>query len=647
MQIKSIIIYNSAGDKRTINFKLGQVNIITGESSRGKSALLEIVDYCLGRTEFRVPDGVIQDKVAWFAVILQINNNQVFIAKPKPLANRSSQNQVYYDFGTDIIIPELSQLEPNSNDDAIISSLSNLIGISPNQTIVEEGALRITFEATIRHTCYYLFQKQSTVANQDILFHRQQDPHIPQAIKDTLPYFLGAIKEDSLKLQKELRQAHRDLAVAQSRLREAEFFTRQKLVMGYNLLLEAQQVGLIDSNLIAEDTNDIFDALQATLAWVPNEIIPVGNDKFAELQAETEEIRQEFKYIHEKIISTETFLKKERGFSQEANQQLLRLESINLFKNENNSSSDCPLCNSTLPEPISTLSIMRESFDNLQHNLKNVEVSQPRLIEYIQQLKEKREEIRQKIQEKELAIKAVIDGQEAFQQIRDTNAHIAHTTGRISLYLETVKLTDENSQIHLEIEKLKKIIANYEQQLDVKEIKEILDYILNRLGQQMTEWSKLLQLEHSDSPYRLDLNKLTVIADRPERPIPMERMGGGENWLGCHLITLLGLHKHFVERNRPVPHFLVLDQPTQIYFPSEEAYLNLQGIPSDEIMSASADIAAVERMFNFLFDVCDQLSPNFQIIVMEHANLGNNQRFQNALVEEPWTDGRALVPESW
>ncbi|MDM3848354.1 MAG: DUF3732 domain-containing protein [Aphanizomenon gracile PMC638.10] len=414
-----------------------------------------------------------------------------------------------------------------------------------------------------------------------------------------------------------------------------------------NLLLEAQQVGLIDSGFIAEGTTDIFDALQSTLEWKATEIILTGNDKFPELQAEFEEIRQEFKQIHEKITATETFLKKETGFSKEANQQLLRLESINLFKIDHSSPNHCPLCNSSLPELIPGLSAMRESLINLQNNVKNVEVSQPRLLEYIQQLKEQREELRLQIQEKEMAIKASIDEQEAAQQMRDTNAHIARIVGRISLYLETLELTDEKSQIRSDIEQLKKLIASYEEQLDIDEIKAILASILNRIGQQMTEWAKRLQLEHSDSPYRFDLNKLTVIADRPERPIPMGRMGGGENWLGCHLITLLALHKHFIERNRPVPHFLFLDQPTQIYFPSEEAYLNLQGTPSDEIIRANADKEAVERMFNFLFDVCEELSPHFQIIIMEHANLGNNARFQNSLVEEPWTDDQALIPQKW
>lgn len=647
MQIKSITLYNSAGDKRTVNFKLGQVNIITGKSSRGKSALLEIVDYCLGRTEFRIPDGVIQDKVVWYAVLFQINENQVFVAKPKPSENTASQNQVYYDFGNNILIPELAQLEPNSNDDAIKSYLSELIGISPNQIIVEEGGSRQQFETTIRHAVYYLFQKQGTVANQEILFHRQQETFIPQTIKDTIPYFLGAIQENRLKLQKELRQARQKLAQTQSSLKEAESITKQRFVIASNLLIEAQQVGLIDSNFIAEDSTDIFEALQSTLEWKSTEILLIGNDKFPELQAEIEEIRQDFKQIHEKIIATETFLKKETGFSKEANQQLLRLESINLFKTDHSSPNHCPLCNSSLPESIPSISAIRESLISLQNNVENVEVSQPRLLEHIEQIKEQREELRLRIKEKEMAIKAATDEQEAAQQIRDTNAHIARTVGRISLYLETLELTDEKSQIRSDIEQLKKLIASYEEQLDIDEIKAILTSILNRIGQQMTEWAKRLQLEHSDSPYRFDLNKLTVIADRPERPIPMGRMGGGENWLGCHLITLLALHKHFVERNRPVPHFLFLDQPTQVYFPSEEAYLNLQGIPSDEIIRANADKEAVERMFNFLFDVCEELSPHFQIIIMEHANLGNNERFQNSLVEEPWTDDQALIPQKW
>ena len=647
MQIKSIILYNSVGDKRTLDFQLGAVNIITGKSSTGKSATLEIVDYCLGRSNFRVPEGVIRDVVTWYALLLQIGTNQIFIAKPRPLGTTSSQSEAYYEFGTEISAPDLSNLVPNSNDEAIVSHLSSLIGIAPNRSIVEEGASRQGLEATIRHTIYYLFQKQGTVANQEILFHRQQEPFIPQAIKDTLPYFLGAIQEDRLRLEQELRSARRNLKRLRQKLEEAEFIASSQATIGQILIAEAQQVGLIYSDFSTEEINEILEALRSTQGWTPNEILSPGNDQLPRLQAELEELRQEFKRIHQQVVAVEMFLKREGEYSSEANQQLRRLESINLFRTENTTPNQCPFCNSSLSEPIPSLSSIRTALTNLQAGVQSVEDKQPRLLEYIQNVKNQREEKRQEIQEKEAALQAILEEQEAAQQLRDINTRIARIVGRISLYLETVDFVDENSQLRSEIEKVQRQVEAYEKQLDTSEVDIILSSILNLIGKQMTEWARQLELEHSDSPYRLDLNKLTVVADRPERPIPMDRMGGGENWLGCHLIALLALHKHFIERNRPVPHFLILDQPTQVYFPTEEADLSLQGTTSDEIARANVDMVAVERIFNFLFDVCGQLSPNFQIIITEHANLSNNERFQDALMEDPWTDGKALIPEDW
>ena len=162
----------------------------------------------------------------------------------------------------------------------------------------------------------------------------------------------------------------------------------------------------------------------------------------------------------------------------------------------------------------------------------------------------------------------------------------------------------------------------------------------------MTSWARTLELEYVGFPYRFDLNKLTVVVDRPPRPVPMERMGGGQNWLGCHVIALLALHQYFIQQNRPVPGFLVLDQPTQVYFPSKESYLAVEGKTQEELLEARADITAVERLFNLLFEVTSLLSPNLQLIVLEHANL-DDSRFQNALVEPPWIGRNALIPEDW
>lgn len=109
---------------------------------------------------------------------------------------------------------------------------------------------------------------------------------------------------------------------------------------------------------------------------------------------------------------------------------------------------------------------------------------------------------------------------------------------------------------------------------------------------------------------------------------------------------MLALHRHFRKQQRPVPAFLVLDQPSQVYFPSVSSYRNTDG-SIQQTTEAGADIQAIEKLFALLFHVVNELAGQFQIIVLEHANLEDAQ-YQRALVEKPW-DGkeRALVPPSW
>jgi hypothetical protein len=92
------------------------------------------------------------------------------------------------------------------------------------------------------------------------------------------------------------------------------------------------------------------------------------------------------------------------------------------------------------------------------------------------------------------------------------------------------------------------------------------------------------------------------------------------------------------------PQFLMIDQPTQVYFPSEKVYQEADG--SIQKTEADADLIAVRRLFSWLLKFTQDLAPGFQIIVTEHANL-RDQWFQEALVEEPWAKPPALVPENW
>lgn len=646
MQIKAIVLYNQNGEVRRLDFKPGRVNIITGKSGTGKSALLHIVEFCLGKSGFNIPEGRIRDNVAWYAVIYEIDGMTIFVAKPAPAQNALSQSSVYLKIGGLENLPEFSELKTNTNDEAVVNELSRRIGISPNLNIPEEWQSRNPLEANIKHTHYYLFQEQSLIASERTLFHDQSEPFIPQVIKDTFPYFLGAVRENQLDLELKLRTARRELKLAQRNLHEAEDIVSDTLSRGQSLIAEAQQVGLLPAGKIVTQSGEIIELLSDTKNWHPSQPSPVADNLLPELQSKVQELRLQFRQIKEQITMAESFSREADGYSEEANQQRMRLEAINII-NEENTVDTCPLCSSILPNDVPGVLEIRRNLHQLTNNLSTVYKEKPRLLEHIHNLNKNLEDTRIEIDINQKKIQSVLAEQSYGDEIRDANTRIAHVAGRISLYLETVQQLDENRDLREIVKQKKMQVEQLEKLINPEESETLKESRLNVISGYMTDWAKFLQLEYQDFRYRFDLQKLTVMVDRPDRPIPMDRMGSGENWLGCHLITLLSLHKFFRQQGRPVPGFIFLDQPSQNYFINEKAYKSLEGLPGEsEKIRQDADFDAVQRMFDLFFEVCKELGPDFQIIVTEHANLGD-ERFQNALLEQPWTDGKALIPANW
>jgi hypothetical protein len=211
MQIRALVLYNAAGDVRTLPFKLNAPNIITGRSRRGKTAISHIIDYCLGRGECLVPRGVIRDTVSWFALHLQFPETQLFIARRNPGADAETSPDVYVDTRANITTPPFSELSPNITVDGLTGLLNRMLGIVPNENIPPAGQTRLPLRATVDHTKFLLFQTQNEIGNENHLFHRQGEQFIPQAIRDTLPYFLGAVADDTIQLRARLRERRLEL----------------------------------------------------------------------------------------------------------------------------------------------------------------------------------------------------------------------------------------------------------------------------------------------------------------------------------------------------------------------------------------------------------------------------------------------------
>lgn len=204
--------------------------------------------------------------------------------------------------------------------------------------------------------------------------------------------------------------------------------------------------------------------------------------------------------------------------------------------------------------------------------------------------------------------------------------------GRISLWLESVDITDNTPNDQASISKLETRLAGIEKLLDRDTVEERKQSILNRMSVDMSTWAKELELEYCDSPYRLDMGQVTVVVDKPERPVPLQQLGSGSNWVGIHLIAYFALQKYFISQARPVPRFLFIDQPSQVYFPSD---LDAQNTDKEE----------VNNLYQFIFNRIKELDNKFQVIIVDHANLANEE-FQDAIIEK-WWDGKKLIPESW
>ena len=88
MQIFKISLYGRNGERRDVNFTPSQVNIITGAGKKGKTSLIDIVEYCLGSSECNVAKSNVFNSVAWYAVLLKFPDTEVFIARAAPVQGK-------------------------------------------------------------------------------------------------------------------------------------------------------------------------------------------------------------------------------------------------------------------------------------------------------------------------------------------------------------------------------------------------------------------------------------------------------------------------------------------------------------------------------------------------------------------------------
>ncbi len=640
-QIHAIHLFSYSGDRRTLEFELNAVNIITGISAKGKSSVINIVDYCLGSSGYPVAAGVIRQTVSVYALELETRSGRMLVARAAPRGQFKTNSQMHISFrSSKAEPPTIEELTSNVDLEAARSFLSRTLGIDENITDTGSGQ-REEFDVNIRHALFFCIQAQDEIANQDILFHNQGEEHRPQAIRDVLPYFLGVVDPTHLMKRELLRTRERELRALLRRAND-ERSLAEAPGRANALVSEAVNLGLI-SEPQGLTRAVAIEALSRALVSDFDPQIPIEpTDDLAALLTRREELRSEFSTAKAEQRNLRKLLRYENEFSDEAGERRGRLRSLQLLRLDSERGADtetCPVCSSPLVDSITSVEDIRDHLERVGREIADVSQQHNRLQMAAITVEQRLSELGNELAANQVQIDQVSQSMDLYESLRDVSLQRAAVRGRISLFLSSVSLETELTFLSERVDELNREIAGLRADLNPELAADRLSAALSRISYRITDVATRLKLEHAPAPVRLDARNLTVLVDTSHGSFRLQEIGSAANWLGYHLATLIGLHHYFVENDRPVPRFLLLDQPSQVYFPPDA--------PGRERLD-DADHAALVRVFDSLFQFVNETESQggFQMLIMEHADL-DDERFENSIVERWRADGEALIPQTW
>jgi len=644
-QIQAIHLFNRDGRRRSLPFREGSLNFIPGGSKKGKTSLIDVIEYCFGSSDYTIKTGPYLEKVQIFCLELVSIDGQaaVLLARPAPADGSSAATRMHFSYRTSLEALTAQDVEPNSDVRTAIQRLSAALGITENMTDVGEGS-RDSYRVNARHSLYFLLHPQQEIANPSLTFHGQTDRWVAQSIKDVLPYFMGAADPLFIYKRQRISRLEREIKVL-SRGREDADQSIEAPNRARALLREAASVGLVTQSSF--ETVERVEALELLGIALDNDS-PNGAESespfgvIIELSEERDELRSSFRQIQSNIAQVKSMLRLGAQYGHEIAEQHSRLHSLSLLRipqsGEPVASDACPLCGSRLAEEITRASEVLEQLNRVSEEVATVEDDQPGLQRLLGQFEEEKAATNARIRENDERMRDAESAQERYDSIKEEAIRRAQVRGRISLFLESNSSVAAKSAVNSRLEDMKAEVEKLRGDIDLEASRTELNSALNRVGYYATRYAAMLELEHSPSPVRLDLGNLTLVVDTASGRVPLQRIGSAESWLGYRLSLTLALCKVFSERNAAVPHFLVLDQPSQIYYQNPS--------PTEDDVLDDEDQQALVRIYNLLQTFIEEEEGRWQLIVTDHAE-PRTDWIDDALVERWRGPDTGLVPADW
>jgi hypothetical protein len=651
--INSLILWprNRELGIRTVPFAHGKVNILTGASKTGKSAIIPIIDYCLGSGNCTIPVGIIRDTCEWFGVLFDLDDEQMLLCRKEP-GSQKQTNEMYLLRDKEITVPDAIDAN-NITSDQVKNTLNELFQLpfSPTDTSQTDG---FSGRPSYRDLIAFNFQPQNVIANNRVLFYGIEEMKHKNKLVAIFPFVLGAETADTLaarqekdRLEKDKERIERELA---SIKKVAESWKQDVL----SWLSQSRELGLTEF-AVSEDTGFSAQVEELRKIVASNDMsgsIIASNlrdtsEELLVLRKKEQELSQTLSIAKHRYQTMSDLAESKKKYEKSLSVQKDRLD-ISGWLRSLAQSEKCPICGESHSGENKELSELCEAMTEIE---REAGIVQGISLSFDREFNIVKEEIDDLVEQLSAIRRRIVDESTRAQINADTQytlAGVARFIGRMEFAIKTYErigvdgeLESKLSELKLRIDELNKQLGEFARK---KRIESALAYIQNEVNNIV----KHLDTEYPDDLIEFDHKNLTIkIKTRDGRENYLWEIGSASNWLSYHLAVSLAFQKFFQERNGvSVPNFLIFDQPSQVYFPQ-------RGIPEGTTAEQDAnsirdeDKEAVKKIFAELANYLRTVKSELQVIVMEHADEDIWGEYDKVSLVERWRDGNKLVPQSW
>ncbi|MCK4817120.1 AAA family ATPase, partial [bacterium] len=274
--IKKIILWLNNGKIRDITFQPNKVNVITGDSSTGKTEILDIIDYCLFASESKISEGIVNENIAWYGLLFNINDKKYTIAR-KSLTEGTVSDEYY--FSSEGEVP--NKVELNNTEGAIKSILETEFRIDSN-VVIPYGSNLIKLGSKISLRYFFIFNTISVnIIENDtgVFFDKQNKARYRDALPRIFDLAVGIENIENILKKEKKAELESKLSKLKKKSRSISDKSNNFKNEQESIIKEAKEYSLIDPNL---DLDSSLAELKNIISGVESETM--SNDESDQIE---------------------------------------------------------------------------------------------------------------------------------------------------------------------------------------------------------------------------------------------------------------------------------------------------------------------------------------------------------------------------